>query len=188
VDVARRLTCEWCGDEFAAPEAPSGRWRKYCRPAHRQRAYEGRRVLREAHSELPRLREQRTSRADDPQLHTHLVIPNVLRGASRCCMPLASIHRSARLIAVVGGQVRGVEPGCASSTGLGPGLSRVVCSRPSAWVVRWGPVLVSLWEAVLPAEVLRLSAELARVDVLLDDPVVFEPFVPFFDPRVALCV
>src|SRR5688500_4100986 len=42
----------------------------------------------------------------------------------------------------------------------------------------------SLWEAVLPAEVLRLPAELARVDALLDDPVFFAPFVPFFDPRM----
>ena len=41
---------------------------------------------------------------------------------------------------------------------------------------------VSLWEAVLPAEVLRLPAELARVDALLDDPVFFAPFVPFFRP------
>src|SRR6266567_3957653 len=43
---------------------------------------------------------------------------------------------------------------------------------------------VSLWEAVLPEEVLRLPEELARVDALLDDPVFFAPFVPFFDPRV----
>ena len=43
---------------------------------------------------------------------------------------------------------------------------------------------VSLWEAVLPAEVLRLPVELARVDALLDDPVFVAPFVPFFDPRV----
>ena len=43
---------------------------------------------------------------------------------------------------------------------------------------------VSLWEAVLPDEVLRLPEELARVDALLDDPVFFAPFVPFFDPRV----
>ena len=35
---------------------------------------------------------------------------------------------------------------------------------------------VSLWEAVLPEEVLRLPEELARVDVLLDDPVFFAPF------------
>lgn len=57
VNVVRRLTCEWCGDEFGAPEAPSGRWRKYCRPAHRRRAYEARRLLREAQSEVPRLRQ-----------------------------------------------------------------------------------------------------------------------------------
>jgi IS5 family transposase len=43
---------------------------------------------------------------------------------------------------------------------------------------------MSLWEAVLPEEVRRLSEELARVDALLDDPVFFVPFVPFFDPRV----
>jgi transposase, IS5 family len=42
----------------------------------------------------------------------------------------------------------------------------------------------SLWEAVLPEEVLRLSEELARVDALLDDPAFFASFVPFFDPRV----
>ena len=42
----------------------------------------------------------------------------------------------------------------------------------------------SLFEAVLPAEVLRLPEELARVDALLDDPVFFAPFVPFFDPRL----
>jgi IS5 family transposase len=43
---------------------------------------------------------------------------------------------------------------------------------------------VSLWEAVLPEEVLRLPEELARVDALLDDPVFFAPFTPFFDPRL----
>src|SRR5688572_26965905 len=43
---------------------------------------------------------------------------------------------------------------------------------------------VSLWEAVLPAEVVRLPEELARVDALLGDPVFFAPFVPFFDPRM----
>jgi len=43
---------------------------------------------------------------------------------------------------------------------------------------------VSLWEALLPPEVLRLPEELARVDELLDDAVFFTPFVPFFDPRV----
>lgn len=43
---------------------------------------------------------------------------------------------------------------------------------------------VSLWEAVLPAELLTLPDELARVDGLLDDPVFFAPFAPFFDPRM----
>jgi IS5 family transposase len=37
----------------------------------------------------------------------------------------------------------------------------------------------SLWESLLPAEVLRLPEELARVDALLDDPVFF---APYFDP------
>jgi transposase, IS5 family len=43
---------------------------------------------------------------------------------------------------------------------------------------------VSGWEAALPAEVLRLPEELGRVDALLDDPVFFAPFAPFFDPRI----
>src|SRR5215218_7590705 len=42
----------------------------------------------------------------------------------------------------------------------------------------------TLWEAILPDELRRLPAELARVDALLDDPVFFTPFVPFFDPRM----
>jgi IS5 family transposase len=42
----------------------------------------------------------------------------------------------------------------------------------------------SLFESVLPVELLRLPDELARVDALLDDPVFFTPFVPFFDPRI----
>jgi len=43
-----------------------------------------------------------------------------------------------------------------------------------------GPV--SAWESQLPAELLRLPEELARVDVLLDDPVFFAPFAPYFHP------
>jgi IS5 family transposase len=42
----------------------------------------------------------------------------------------------------------------------------------------------SLWDAILPEELRRLPAELARVDALLDDPVFFAPFAPFFDPRL----
>src|SRR5215467_3158555 len=40
----------------------------------------------------------------------------------------------------------------------------------------------SEWESRLPAEVLRLPEELARVDALLDDPVFFAPFTPYFHP------
>ena len=43
---------------------------------------------------------------------------------------------------------------------------------------------LSLWDAILPPELLVLPAELARVDALLDDPVFFTPFVPHFDPRI----
>jgi IS5 family transposase len=42
----------------------------------------------------------------------------------------------------------------------------------------------TLWEAILPDELRRLPVELARVNALLDDPVFFAPFVPFFDPRM----
>lgn len=45
---------------------------------------------------------------------------------------------------------------------------------------------MSLWEAVLPKEVLRLPEELAQVDALLDERVFFTPFTPFtpyFNPR-----
>jgi IS5 family transposase len=42
----------------------------------------------------------------------------------------------------------------------------------------------SLWESLLPEEVLRLPGELARVDALLDDPVFFAPFAPHFDPLI----
>jgi transposase, IS5 family len=42
----------------------------------------------------------------------------------------------------------------------------------------------SLFESVLPEELLRLPDELARVDAMLDDPVFFAPFVRFFDPRL----
>src|SRR5215212_8005270 len=51
-------------------------------------------------------------------------------------------------------------------------------------MLRTRAVEVSLWEAVLAEEVLRLPEELARVDALLDDPVFFAPFAPFFDPRL----
>jgi transposase, IS5 family len=37
---------------------------------------------------------------------------------------------------------------------------------------------------LLPEEVLRLPAELARVDALLDDPAFYAPFGPHFDPLI----
>jgi IS5 family transposase len=40
----------------------------------------------------------------------------------------------------------------------------------------------SQWESLLPAELLRLPGELARVDALLDDPAFFAPFAPHFHP------
>src|SRR5256884_1294991 len=42
----------------------------------------------------------------------------------------------------------------------------------------------ALWESLLPAEVLRLPAELARVDALLDDPAFLAPFAPYFHPVI----
>jgi transposase, IS5 family len=40
----------------------------------------------------------------------------------------------------------------------------------------------SSWESSLPPELLRLPAELAQVDALLDDPAFFAPFAPYFHP------
>jgi len=42
----------------------------------------------------------------------------------------------------------------------------------------------TLWDAILPSELLVLPTELARVDALLDDPVFFAPFAAFFDARI----
>jgi IS5 family transposase len=42
----------------------------------------------------------------------------------------------------------------------------------------------TLWDSILPRELLVMPEELARVDVLLDDPVFFVPFVAFFDARI----
>jgi transposase, IS5 family len=42
----------------------------------------------------------------------------------------------------------------------------------------------TLWDAVLPAELLVLPVELGRVDELLDDPVFFAPFGRYFDARI----
>lgn len=42
----------------------------------------------------------------------------------------------------------------------------------------------TLWDSILPAELLVLPSELGRVDALLDDPVFFAPFAPYFDARI----
>jgi IS5 family transposase len=42
----------------------------------------------------------------------------------------------------------------------------------------------TLWDAILPSELLVLPVELGRVDALLDDPVFFAPFAPYFDARI----
>ncbi len=42
----------------------------------------------------------------------------------------------------------------------------------------------TLWDALLPAELLVLPQELSGVDALLDDPVFFAPFAAYFDARI----
>src|SRR5215472_12831822 len=42
----------------------------------------------------------------------------------------------------------------------------------------------TLWDAILPSELLVLPVELARVDALLDDPAFFAPFAAHFDARI----
>ena len=40
-----------------------------------------------------------------------------------------------------------------------------------------------MWESLLPEEFRRLPPDLSAIDLLLDDPVFFEPFFPYFDPQ-----
>ncbi len=42
----------------------------------------------------------------------------------------------------------------------------------------------TLWDTILPVELLVLPVELGRVDALLDDPVFFAPFAVHFDARI----
>lgn len=42
----------------------------------------------------------------------------------------------------------------------------------------------TLWDSILPPELLVLAPELGRVDALLDDPVFFAPFAAYFDARI----
>jgi transposase, IS5 family len=63
---------------------------------------------------------------------------------------------------------------------------------PSTFAKRLEPPLLrtkvdpqaSLWEAILPPEILALPPGLEQIDRLLDDPVFFEPFVSHFDPVI----
>ncbi|MFJ9558367.1 hypothetical protein ACIRPH_31555 [Nocardiopsis sp. NPDC101807] len=66
VTASRRIlmrTCEWCGTEITTQKHGRGGKRKYCSPAHRQRAYEVRTALRRQERD----REAGTARrADEP--------------------------------------------------------------------------------------------------------------------------
>lgn len=42
----------------------------------------------------------------------------------------------------------------------------------------------TLWDSILPPELLVLPVELGRVDALLDDPAFFAPFAAYFDARI----
>ena len=42
----------------------------------------------------------------------------------------------------------------------------------------------TLWDSILPPELLVLPLELSRVNALLDDPAFFAPFVAYFDARI----
>src|SRR6266545_4860149 len=58
----------------------------------------------------------------------------------------------------------------------------VVLQRIGGSVLRTTNPQPSLWEAILPAGILGLPAELARVDALLDDPGFLAPFATHYDP------
>jgi IS5 family transposase len=58
----------------------------------------------------------------------------------------------------------------------------VVLQRIGGRVLRTTNSQPSLWETILPAELLGLPAELARVDALLDDPGFLAPFATHYDP------
>src|ERR1700758_1349272 len=64
------------------------------------------------------------------------------------------------------------------------GLNALVAEGIEAIVFRTVNDQPTLWDAILPSELLVLPEELARVDALLDDAVFFAPFVPYFDARI----
>jgi IS5 family transposase len=42
----------------------------------------------------------------------------------------------------------------------------------------------TLWDSILPTELLVLPVELGRVDALLEDPAFFAPFSAYFDTQI----
>jgi IS5 family transposase len=63
-------------------------------------------------------------------------------------------------------------------------LNALVAEGIEAIVFRTVNDQPTLWDSILPSELLVLPDELARVDALLDDPVFFGPFEPYFDPEM----
>ena len=60
-------------------------------------------------------------------------------------------------------------------------LEALWCKGIEARMLRTRNDQPTLWESILPQEVLRLPAELQRVDGLLDDERFFAPFRAYFD-------
>jgi hypothetical protein len=54
-------------------------------------------------------------------------------------------------------------------------------------VLRESDPQTTIWELLLPAELKRLPAELARVDAYLDDERFIAPFRALFDQRLGGC-
>jgi len=63
-------------------------------------------------------------------------------------------------------------------------LNALVAEGIEAIVFRTVNDQPTLWDSILPSELLVLPDELTRVDDLLDDPVFFAPFVTYFDPVI----
>ena len=64
------------------------------------------------------------------------------------------------------------------------GLNALVAEGIEAIVFKTVNDQPTLWDAILPSELLVLPAELDRVDALLDDAVFFAPFAAYFDARI----
>ncbi len=64
------------------------------------------------------------------------------------------------------------------------GLNALVAEGIEAIVFRTVNEQPTLWDAILPSELLVLPTQLAQVDALLDDAVFFGPFAAYFDARI----